>query len=56
MYSPITALSFEIPLMQYNYTSDQPLSIGKRQFEYGKRLKFYTFYNNVKSLKYSYDL
>eukprot|EP00102_Acyrthosiphon_pisum_P020917 XP_016658127.1 PREDICTED: uncharacterized protein LOC100571197 [Acyrthosiphon pisum] len=34
IHSPITALSFEIPLMQYNYTSDQPLSIGKRQFEY----------------------
>lgn len=33
---PITALSFEIPLMQYKYTSTQPLVIGKRQFEYGK--------------------
>jgi hypothetical protein len=35
MHSPITALSFEIPVMQYKYTSNQPLEIGKRQFEYG---------------------
>uniref|UniRef100_A0A2S2R2B2 WD repeat-containing protein 63 n=1 Tax=Sipha flava TaxID=143950 RepID=A0A2S2R2B2_9HEMI len=34
MHSPITALSFEIPVMQYKYTSNQPLEIGKRQFEY----------------------
>ncbi|XP_025202203.1 uncharacterized protein LOC112599497 [Melanaphis sacchari] len=34
IHSPITALSFEIPLMHYNCTSNQPLSIGKRQFEY----------------------
>ncbi|CAH1731486.1 unnamed protein product [Aphis gossypii] len=34
IHSPITAFSFEIPLMHYNYTSDQPLSIGQRQFEY----------------------
>ncbi|XP_060848211.1 dynein axonemal intermediate chain 3-like isoform X2 [Rhopalosiphum padi] len=33
-HSPITALSFEIPLMHYKYTSDKPLSIGKRLFEY----------------------
>lgn len=39
MPSPITALSFEIPLMQYKYTShsNDPLVIGKRQFEYGNR-------------------
>ncbi|XP_050436301.1 uncharacterized protein LOC126843044 [Adelges cooleyi] len=34
--SPITALSFEIPLMKYNFVSDQPLTVGKRQFEYVK--------------------
>lgn len=34
--SPITAFSFEIPLMQYECTSNQPIEIGKRQFAYGK--------------------
>ncbi|CAH1731756.1 unnamed protein product [Aphis gossypii] len=33
-HSPITALSFEIPSMQYRYISDKPLTIGKRQYEY----------------------
>lgn len=37
--SPITAMSFEIPLMRYRYTSNQPLVIGIRQFEYGKTSK-----------------
>uniref|UniRef100_A0A2S2Q7P9 WD repeat-containing protein 63 n=1 Tax=Sipha flava TaxID=143950 RepID=A0A2S2Q7P9_9HEMI len=34
MCIPITAMSFEIPLMQYVNTSNQPLIIGTRQFEY----------------------
>jgi len=42
MYSPITAMSFETPLIQYKYISDQPLQIGKRQFEYGKRQQYTT--------------
>ncbi|XP_050532358.1 dynein axonemal intermediate chain 3-like [Daktulosphaira vitifoliae] len=32
LVSPITAFSFEIPLMKYNFESDLPLTIGKRQF------------------------
>ncbi|XP_029341501.1 uncharacterized protein LOC115033314 [Acyrthosiphon pisum] len=41
-YSPITAMSFEIPLMQYKYICQKPLQIGKRQFEYGNRQQYTT--------------
>lgn len=40
MCSPITAMSFGIPLMQYANTSNESLVIGMQQFEYGKFCRY----------------
>ncbi|XP_050527751.1 uncharacterized protein LOC126897863 isoform X2 [Daktulosphaira vitifoliae] len=34
IFSPITAFSFEIPIIKYDFISDLPLTIGKKQYEY----------------------
>lgn len=37
IFSHITSMSFETSRAQYKCISDEPLVIGKKQYEYGKR-------------------